>query len=90
MREWVRAHPRIVALVGAATIAGSFVAFGGLHWVRNNGKVEELPTETGVVGPLVFIGIMWATQPFGVPGVVYMVPAGLIWPRDPERRGATS
>lgn len=77
--ERAAAHPRIIALVGVGLVAISFVAFGGLEWVRGDGNVEELLTDTGIVGPLVFIGIMWATQPLGVPGVVYMAPAGLIW-----------
>lgn len=76
----VAAHPRAAAFGAVAVAVISFVAFGGLRWVTGEGNVERLLTDTGVVGPLVFIGIMWVTQPFGVPGVVYLAPAGVIWP----------
>ncbi|MEZ5372096.1 MAG: VTT domain-containing protein [Microthrixaceae bacterium] len=72
--------PRIAALAAAVVAATLFVAFGGLGWVLEDGNVEELLTETGALGPAIFIGIMWVTQPFGVPGFVYMVPAGIVWP----------
>jgi len=39
-----------------------------------NGKVVVL------VGPLIFVLVMWSTQPLGVPGLVFMVPAGDVWP----------
>lgn len=67
------------AAVLAAGVA-LFFALGGYTWMTGEGNVEELLTETGVVGPLIFIFVMWATQPLGVPGFVYMVPAGLVWP----------
>jgi len=57
-----------------------FFAFGGYSWVTTDGNVERLLTETGILGPLIFILVMWCTQPLGVPGFVYMVPAGIIWP----------
>lgn len=69
-----------IAAVVAAVVAVLFVALGGLGWVTGDGNVERLLTETGAVGPIIFVVVMWVTQPFGVPGVVYMVPAGVIWP----------
>ena len=78
---WERAseHRRVIALLAVVLVAVAFVAFGGLAWVRGDGNVEELLTDTGVIGPLIFIGFMWMTQPLGVPGMVYMAPAGIIW-----------
>jgi uncharacterized membrane protein YdjX (TVP38/TMEM64 family) len=69
----------LAALAVIAVIAAFFVG-GGYSWVRGDGNVEELLTETGIVGPLVFVGVMWLTQPLGVPGFVYMAPAGIVWP----------
>ncbi|MFK7917501.1 MAG: TVP38/TMEM64 family protein [Ilumatobacter sp.] len=63
----------------AATIA-AFFALGGYGWATSDGNVERLLTETGVVGPLLFVVIMWIAQPFGVPGFVFMAPAGIVWP----------
>lgn len=73
-------YGRAAAVVGVVGVVAAFVLLGGYGWVRSDGNVEELLTETGVVGPLVFVGVMWATQPLGVPGFVYMAPAGVIWP----------
>lgn len=73
---------RIIVLCAAAALIAAFFVGGGYRWVTGDGNVERLLTETGVIGPLVFVAIMWCTQPFGVPGFVFMVPAGLVWP-DP-------
>lgn len=71
---------RLLALAILATVIVTFFAAGGYAWVTGDGNVERLLTETGVIGPLVFVLIMWCTQPFGVPGFVYMAPAGIVWP----------
>ena len=71
---------RILAVVAAASLAASFVLLGGYRWITADGNVESLLTETGIVGPIVFVLIMWCTQPLGVPGFVYMIPAGIVWP----------
>ena len=73
-------NSKIGALVAAAVAALAFVALGGLSWVLDDGNIERLLTETGAVGPILFVIVMWVTQPFGVPGFVYMAPAGIIWP----------
>jgi uncharacterized membrane protein YdjX (TVP38/TMEM64 family) len=57
-----------------------FVLSGGYGWVRGDGNVERLLTETGLIGPVVFVAVMWLTQPLGIPGFVYMAPAGIVWP----------
>ena len=73
-------NSKIGALLAVGLAALSFVAFGGLGWVLDDGNVARLLTETGPIGPIVFVVVMWVTQPFGVPGFVYMVPAGIVWP----------
>lgn len=71
-----KAIAALVVLV-AATL---FFAGGGYTWIRGDGNVEELLTETGIIGPLIFLAVMWLTQPLGIPGFVYMAPAGIVWP----------
>lgn len=73
---------RIVVFCALAALIVVFFAVGGFTWVTGDGNVERLLTETGVVGPLVFVLVMWLTQPLGIPGFVYMAPAGIVWP-DP-------
>ena len=60
--------------------AGAFVVLGGWDFVRDGDRVEAFFTERGAVGPVVFVLAMWALQPAGVPGLVFMVPAAVVWP----------
>ena len=71
---------KVAVLAGLAIIAALAVALGGYGWATGEGNIENLLTDTGIVGPLIFVGIMWLTQPLGVPGLVFMVPAGIVWP----------
>lgn len=57
----------------------AFFVLGGYSWLRGDGNVERLLTETGIVGPLIFVAAMWLTQPLGIPGLVFMAPAGIVW-----------
>jgi uncharacterized membrane protein YdjX (TVP38/TMEM64 family) len=69
----------VAAVVLVAAVAG-FVGLGGWSWLTGDGNVEGFLTGTGAVGPLLFVVAMWLTQPLGVPGAVYMLPAGAVWP----------
>ena len=71
---------KIVAFLALAAAATLFFVLGGYSWLTGAGNVEHLLTDTGVLGPIIFILAMWCTQPLGVPGFVYMVPAGIVWP----------
>jgi uncharacterized membrane protein YdjX (TVP38/TMEM64 family) len=71
---------KVAALAGLALVAALAVVFGGYDWATGEGNVENLLTDTGIVGPLIFVVVMWLTQPLGVPGLVFMVPAGIVWP----------
>jgi uncharacterized membrane protein YdjX (TVP38/TMEM64 family) len=73
-------NKKVAAFTLIVGIAILFFALGGYSWVTTEGNVEELLTETGVLGPIIFVLIMWLTQPLGVPGFVYMIPAGIVWP----------
>ena len=71
---------KVAVLAGLAMVAALAVALGGYGWATGEGNIENLLTDTGIVGPVVFVGVMWLTQPLGVPGLVFMVPAGIVWP----------
>lgn len=71
---------KVLVLAAAAAVAATGVMLGGYDWATGDGNVEELLTDTGVVGPLIFVLVMWSTQPLGVPGMLYMIPAGIVWP----------
>ncbi len=69
---------RLLALGGYAVAIA--LAFGlGLDDALRDGGVERLATETGALGPVLFVLSMWLVQPLGVPGWIWMIPAGLWW-----------
>jgi uncharacterized membrane protein YdjX (TVP38/TMEM64 family) len=67
----------LAALLGIAVAAW----LGGLfELVREPERVQALLTESGVWGPLVFTLAFGLLEPFGVPGILFVVPASLAWP----------
>lgn len=73
-------RPRLLIVLGVLAAGALFVAFGGWDFIRDGDRVEEFLTERGALGPMVFILAMWALQPAGIPGAVFMVPAAVVWP----------
>jgi len=71
---------RWAALGLGAAVVVVVLAAGGWEWLSDADRVEEFFTERGLLGPLVFVLLMWAVQPWGVPGAVFMVPAAVVWP----------
>lgn len=69
-----------MVLVLVAVGAAAFVALDGWAVISDGDRVEAFFTERGAVGPIVFVLAMWALQPAGVPGLVFMVPAAVVWP----------
>ena len=53
---------------------------GALADLAQPERIRALLTETGPVGPLVFVLAFVALQPFGLPGMTFMIPAALVWP----------
>lgn len=71
---------RLLALVAVAAAIAIFVALGGWTFMSDGDRVEEFFTERGALGPIVFVLAMWALQPAGIPGAVFMIPAAVVWP----------
>jgi uncharacterized membrane protein YdjX (TVP38/TMEM64 family) len=76
----VRLEPRVLALGGLAVVVVASAAVVLSGGAPSAGRVEELFVESGPWGPVVFVVSIVAIQPLGVPGIVWMAPAGLIWP----------
>ncbi|MBK9298390.1 MAG: hypothetical protein IPN02_16455 [Candidatus Microthrix sp.] len=49
-----------------------------LSWIVEDGNVQGLLTDTGALGLIIFVVVMWVTQPFGAGSFVYMAPAGMV------------
>jgi len=68
----------VILAVGVA--AAAFVVLDGWSFLSDGDGVEAFFTERGALGPIVFVLVMWALQPAGVPGLVFMIPAAVVWP----------
>ncbi len=73
-------HSRVAASVLVAIFVAATLVAGGWGLVSDGERVEAFFTGRGLLGPVVFIVIMWTVQPLGVPGVFFMVPAAVVWP----------
>jgi uncharacterized membrane protein YdjX (TVP38/TMEM64 family) len=70
----------LFVILGVGVVAATFVALDGWSFVSDGDRVEAFFTERGALGPIVFVAVMWALQPAGVPGLVFMIPAAVVWP----------
>ena len=71
---------RFVVLAVVVALGVAVVASGLGDDLGDTDAVEDFLRNRGWIGPIVFVAVMWALQPLGVPGVVFMVPAALVWP----------
>ena len=79
LRLFTAARARLLVLVMVGVVGATVLVFFGDSLGDTEG-IEEFFTESGVLGPIVFVLLMWLIQPLGVPGVVFMVPAAVVWP----------
>ncbi|MEZ5167198.1 MAG: hypothetical protein R2695_12195 [Acidimicrobiales bacterium] len=71
-------HRRAVVLIAVVLVGGAFVVSG--LGVRPRRRASRRSSPNGALGPIVFVLAMWALQPAGVPGLVFMIPASVVWP----------
>ena len=73
--------PRRLLLFAALVVLGVAAWQSGLlELIRQPERVRALLTESGIWGPLLFIVVFGLLEPFGVPGILFVVPASLAWP----------
>ena len=70
---------RLVLAGAVIAVAAWLLASGALSGLSDQDAFQERIQGWGALGPIGFVVIMWAVQPFGVPGVFFMVPASLVW-----------
>ncbi len=72
---------RKIALVsGAALMLVLATHFGALEQLRDPAHVKQTLLALGALGWLAYLVAYTLLQPFGVPGVAFMVAASLVWP----------
>lgn len=70
---------RLVVAAAVVGVAAWLLATGALSGLSDQDAFQERIQGWGALAPIGFVAIMWVVQPFGVPGVVFMVPASLVW-----------
>ena len=76
-RAWIT---RAALVVGVAIAVALAVRVGLVGFVRDGDRLEEFLTESGAVGPIVYVLAFTAAQPLSLPGGVLILPATLVWP----------
>ena len=74
-----RRNLKIVAALALLAVVVWAIASGTAGEFLEEDAFRDRINSWGVFGPIVFVGSMWAVQPFGLPGVLFMVPASLVW-----------
>jgi uncharacterized membrane protein YdjX (TVP38/TMEM64 family) len=69
----------LTILVLLVSAAAAFWWGGGSEWFLE-GDFEQLVRRAGAAGPVVLVVSMWLVQPAGLPGFLWAVPAGVVWP----------
>jgi uncharacterized membrane protein YdjX (TVP38/TMEM64 family) len=72
VRRFVRVT-LILLVVGA--VVGAVMASGLMDQVRDEDQLRTTIDDAGVLGPVLFIGLMVLLVPLNVPGVVFVIPA---------------
>ncbi len=54
--------------------------FGLFELLGDTDRIRTLLTESGIWGPLVYVAVFSLLEPAGVPGILFIVPASLVWP----------
>ncbi len=70
---------QIVAALALLAIVAWAIASGTAGEFLEEDALRDRIRSWGALGPLVFVASMWAIQPFGLPGVLFMVPASVVW-----------
>ncbi len=72
-------HLRIAGALTIAALVGVAWWLGLPSYVTHE-RIHALLAESGPWGPLFFVLAFAVLEPFGVPGVVFVIPASLAWP----------
>ncbi len=65
------------AALAAAVLAAVLAYASGL---LNQDNLRALFTDSGAVGPVLFVALFSVVQPFGFPGIIFMLLSVVIWP----------
>jgi uncharacterized membrane protein YdjX (TVP38/TMEM64 family) len=75
-RRWL---VRVALVVGVVTAIVLAVRLGLVDFVTDADRLESFLTESGPLGPVVYVLAFTAVQPLSLPGGVLIVPATLVW-----------
>lgn len=71
---------RIAALVGVIALGVAAYASGVFELLGDQERIRALLEESGAWGPVLYVLAFALLEPFGIPGIFFVVPASLVWP----------
>jgi uncharacterized membrane protein YdjX (TVP38/TMEM64 family) len=76
-----RTHLRIAAVVGVVVVLAAAWRLGVLHVFSDAGRLRDTLRGLGTTGYVAFVVAFIVLQPFGVPGMVFVLGATYVWPK---------
>ncbi|MCP3986735.1 MAG: TVP38/TMEM64 family protein [bacterium] len=73
-------NPRLLALPALALFILAFWSSGALDVLTDPERLRALLTDSGPLGPLLYVLAFSLIEPLGMPGIVFIGPATTIWP----------
>lgn len=74
-------HLRIAVIVLLVAIAVAAYAAGFVDLLREPERFRAILVEAGPWGYVAYVGSFVLLEPLGIPGLLWIVPAGLVWPK---------
>lgn len=71
---------RVFGIAAMAVLAGGLVAAGHASGVYQADRAEALLAELGIWAPILYVAAFALLEPFGAPGILFIVPASVVWP----------
>lgn len=79
---WSSSRLRLGAVLAVAASLCVLWWTGALAGLAEPERIRALLSETGAVGPLLWLLAFTCLEPFGLPGTVFIIPASLVWPPE--------
>jgi len=71
---------RAAVLIAVAVVAAVAYWSGAIELLSDEERTRALLAEAGAWGPVLYVAAFALLEPFGVPGLFFIVPASLVWP----------
>lgn len=71
---------RVFLVAGLVVVGVAAYAIGLFDLLSDPERVRSLLLESGAWGPILYVVAFGLLEPFGAPGILFIVPAAMVWP----------